>query len=163
MASPSEQMAADALPEHYAVAPRARVHRWMLVIDSLMKHYVDLTRKLTGRDRVEHRRGRREDRTPQTGVLMEQTGRNLGRGPDSSVETHCWRSDVDPRDVPSSSTHPGVCMTSSLFGKYEDGDIVNKLQEMYEVLKNSREEPFTIEEINEVREKLANFISSDCL
>ncbi|KNA03807.1 hypothetical protein SOVF_205610, partial [Spinacia oleracea] len=55
----------------------------------------------------EHRRGRREDRTPQTGVLMEQTGRNLGRGPDSSVETHCWRSDVDPRDVPSSSTHPG--------------------------------------------------------
>ncbi|KNA20245.1 hypothetical protein SOVF_054290, partial [Spinacia oleracea] len=23
-------------------------------------------------------------------------------------------------------------MTSSLFGKYEDGDIVNKLQEMYE-------------------------------
>ncbi|XP_056690340.1 uncharacterized protein [Spinacia oleracea] len=57
----------------------------------------------------------------------------------------------------------GVCMTSSLFGKYEDGDIVNKLQEIYEVLKNSREEPFTIEEINEIREKLANIISSDCL
>ncbi|KNA10543.1 hypothetical protein SOVF_143350 isoform A [Spinacia oleracea] len=28
----------------------------------------------------------------------------------------------------------GVCMTTSLFGKYEDGDIVNKLQEMYEML-----------------------------
>ncbi|KNA17251.1 hypothetical protein SOVF_081020 isoform B [Spinacia oleracea] len=51
MASPPHRMAYDALSEYYAVAPQMRVHRWMLVIDSLKRHCVNLRKKLAGRDR----------------------------------------------------------------------------------------------------------------
>ncbi|XP_056684861.1 uncharacterized protein [Spinacia oleracea] len=104
MAPPSKRMVVNALPEHYAVAPRKRVHRWMVVIDSLKKHCVKMTRKLVGRDRASAEwTVESEDRAPQTGVSAEQTGRDLGLDPSSSAKTFRRRSYVDPKDVPSSS------------------------------------------------------------
>ncbi|KNA12469.1 hypothetical protein SOVF_125780 [Spinacia oleracea] len=66
VASPPHRRSYDAVPEHYAAAPRARVRRWMLVIDSLKRQCAKVTHKLTGRDREECRRGRRGsvDREP---------------------------------------------------------------------------------------------------
>ncbi|XP_056689895.1 uncharacterized protein [Spinacia oleracea] len=51
VASPPHRRSYDAVPEHYAAAPRVRVRRWMLIIDSLKRHCAKLTQKLSGRDR----------------------------------------------------------------------------------------------------------------
>ncbi|XP_056689714.1 uncharacterized protein [Spinacia oleracea] len=59
VASPPHRRSYDVVPEHYADAPWVRVRRWMLLIDSLKRHCANLTKKLSGRDREERRRGRR--------------------------------------------------------------------------------------------------------
>ncbi|KNA23200.1 hypothetical protein SOVF_026970, partial [Spinacia oleracea] len=50
VAFPPHWRSYDAILDHYAVAPRVRVRRWILVIDSLKRHCANLTNKLTGRD-----------------------------------------------------------------------------------------------------------------
>ncbi|XP_056688095.1 uncharacterized protein [Spinacia oleracea] len=50
-ASPPHRKSYDAVPEHYAAAPRGRVRRWMLLLDSWKRYCAKLTRKLSGRDR----------------------------------------------------------------------------------------------------------------
>ncbi|XP_056691382.1 uncharacterized protein [Spinacia oleracea] len=66
-ASPPHRKSYDAVPEHYAPAPRARVRRWMLLLDSWKRQCTKLTRKLSGRNREERCRDRRDsiDREPQ--------------------------------------------------------------------------------------------------
>ncbi|XP_056696688.1 uncharacterized protein [Spinacia oleracea] len=51
VAFPPHRRSYDAVPEHYAAAPRVRVRRWMLLIDSLKRHCAKLTQNLSGRDR----------------------------------------------------------------------------------------------------------------
>ncbi|XP_056699777.1 uncharacterized protein [Spinacia oleracea] len=72
IASPPHRRSYDAVPEHYAAAPRARVRRCMLVIDSLKRQCANMTKKLTGRDREERRRGPRDsvEREPQVETLV---------------------------------------------------------------------------------------------
>ncbi|KNA04097.1 hypothetical protein SOVF_202820 isoform A, partial [Spinacia oleracea] len=98
IASPPHRRSYDVVPEHYAAAPRARVRRWMLAIDSLKRHCAKLTQKLTGWDREERRRGRRGsvDREPQAETSRGQEGPSLGLG----TSTHQRHSDVDRGVVP---------------------------------------------------------------
>ncbi|KNA18899.1 hypothetical protein SOVF_066520 [Spinacia oleracea] len=51
IASPLHRRSYDVVPEHYVAAPRVRVRRWMLLIDSLKRHCAKMTQKLSGRDR----------------------------------------------------------------------------------------------------------------
>ncbi|KNA15118.1 hypothetical protein SOVF_101190 [Spinacia oleracea] len=98
----------DAVLEQYATAPRVRVRPWMLVIDSLKMHCVNLTKKLTSRDREERRGGRRDsvDREPPVDTLREQDGPSLGLGLGSGNSTRHRNSDVDRGAVPFTYAEP---------------------------------------------------------
>ncbi|XP_056684004.1 uncharacterized protein [Spinacia oleracea] len=78
----------------------------MLVIDSLKRHCANLTKKLTGRDREERRRGRRDsmDRESPVDSSREQAGQSLGQGP--STSTRQRHSDVDRGVVPFTYAEP---------------------------------------------------------
>ncbi|KNA12518.1 hypothetical protein SOVF_125050 [Spinacia oleracea] len=52
-------VAAKAIPEQFIAPSRSKVRRWMVVIDSLKKHCVKLTKKLVGHGRTEHREAQR--------------------------------------------------------------------------------------------------------
>ncbi|KNA11719.1 hypothetical protein SOVF_132530 [Spinacia oleracea] len=89
-------------------APRARVRRWMLVIDFLKRNCVNLTKKLTGKDIEERRRGRWDsvDRGPPVDTSREQAGWSLGQGPSPSAGARQRHSGVDRGAVPSTYAEP---------------------------------------------------------
>ncbi|XP_056697868.1 uncharacterized protein [Spinacia oleracea] len=126
VAPPPHRRSYDAAPEHYAAvftciclklivilhleiylefcmkAPRVRVCRWMLLIDSLKRHCAKLTQKLSGRDREERRRGRRGfvDREPQAETSLRQEGPSLDLGQGSSAGTFERHSDAERGAAP---------------------------------------------------------------
>ncbi|XP_056695583.1 uncharacterized protein [Spinacia oleracea] len=97
VASHSHRRSYDAVPEHYAAAPRVRVRRWMLLLDSWKRHCAKLTRKLSGRDREERRRDRRGsvDREPQGETSLRQEGPGLELGQGSGAGAHQRHSDAE--------------------------------------------------------------------
>ncbi|KNA18046.1 hypothetical protein SOVF_074380, partial [Spinacia oleracea] len=90
-------------PVHFVLpeeeAPRVRVRRWMLLIDSWKRHCAKLTRKHFGRDREERRRNRRGsvDRETQGETFSRQEGPSLDLGQGSDVGAHQRHSDADQR------------------------------------------------------------------
>ncbi|XP_056683763.1 uncharacterized protein [Spinacia oleracea] len=114
VASPPHRRSYDAAPEHYAAAPRARVRRWMLLLDSLKRHCAKLTRKLSGWDREERRRDRRGsvDREPQVETSLRQKGPSLELGQGSGAGAHQRHSDAERGAPP--FVHVGP--TRHLFG-----------------------------------------------
>ncbi|XP_056682964.1 uncharacterized protein [Spinacia oleracea] len=102
VAPPPHRRSYDAAPEHYAAAPRVRVCRWMLLIDSLKRHCAKLTQKLSGREREERRRGRRGfvDREPQAETSLRQEGPSLDLGQGSSAGTFERHSDAERGAAP---------------------------------------------------------------
>ncbi|XP_056696680.1 uncharacterized protein [Spinacia oleracea] len=102
VASPPHRRSYDAVPEHYAVAPRVRVRRWMLLIDSWKRYCAKLTQKLSGRDREERRRDRRGsvDREPKGETFSRQKGPSLDLGQGSGAGVRQRHSDADREAAP---------------------------------------------------------------
>ncbi|KNA25006.1 hypothetical protein SOVF_010560, partial [Spinacia oleracea] len=96
-ASPLHRKSYDDVPEHYAPAPRVRVRRWMLLLDSWKRQCSKLTRKLSGRNREERRRDRRDsvDREPQAETSLGQEGPSLELGQGSGAGAHQRHSDAE--------------------------------------------------------------------
>ncbi|XP_056699377.1 uncharacterized protein [Spinacia oleracea] len=96
-ASPPHRKSYDVVPENYAPAPRARVRRWMLLLDSWKRQCAKLTRKLSGRNREERRRDRRDsvDREPQAETSLGQEGPSLEMRQGSGAGAHQRHSDAE--------------------------------------------------------------------
>ncbi|KNA23314.1 hypothetical protein SOVF_025960, partial [Spinacia oleracea] len=96
-ASPPHRKSYDVVPENYAPAPRARVRRWILLLDSWKRQCAKLTRKLSGRNREERRRDRRDsvDREPQAETSLGQEGPSLEMRQGSGAGAHQRHSDAE--------------------------------------------------------------------
>ncbi|XP_056685768.1 uncharacterized protein [Spinacia oleracea] len=113
-ASPPHRKSYDAIPEHYAPAPRVRVRRWMLLLDYWKRQCAKITRKLSSRNREERRRDRRDsvDREPQAETSLGQEGPSLELGQGSGAGAHQRHSDAERGASPFVHVDP----TMHLFG-----------------------------------------------
>ncbi|XP_056690712.1 uncharacterized protein [Spinacia oleracea] len=108
LTSPPHRKSYDAVPEHYAPAPRVRVRRWMLLLDSWKRQCAKLTRKLAGRNREERRRdhGGSFDREPQVETSLRQEGPSLELGQGSCASPHQRHSDAERGASPFAHVDP---------------------------------------------------------